>query len=73
MVDEADEDGSGSINFPEFVGLMVKKQEGGITRDEIKQVYRFHEFFSLDPDLIDFNRPFGFLTRTVPATFRALS
>ncbi len=38
MVDEADEDGSGSINFPEFVGLMLKKQEGGTTRDEIKQV-----------------------------------
>ena len=38
MVDEADEDGSGSINFPEFVGLMLKKQTGGTTRDEIKQV-----------------------------------
>ena len=38
MVDEADEDGSGSINFPEFVGLMLKRREGGQTREEIKQV-----------------------------------
>lgn len=38
MVDEADEDGSGSINFQEFVGLMLKRQEGGQTREEIKQV-----------------------------------
>ena len=39
MIDEADEDGSGSINFPEFVGLMLKKQNFGTTREEIKQVY----------------------------------
>ncbi len=38
MVDDADEDGSGSINFPEFIGLMMKKQSGGQTKDEIKQV-----------------------------------
>ena len=38
MVDDADEDGSGSINFQEFVGLMLKKQQGGQTKEEIKQV-----------------------------------
>jgi hypothetical protein len=38
MVDEADADGSGSINFPEFIELMIKKQAGGQTKDEIKQV-----------------------------------
>ena len=38
MIDDADEDGSGSINFPEFVGLMMKKQEGTISKEEIKQV-----------------------------------
>jgi Ca2+-binding EF-hand superfamily protein len=37
-VDDADEDGSGNINFQEFVGLMLKRQEGGMTREEIKQV-----------------------------------
>jgi Ca2+-binding EF-hand superfamily protein len=41
MVDEADEDGSGSINFQEFVGLMLKKQEGGQTKEEVKQVIFF--------------------------------
>jgi len=39
MIEDADEDGSGSINFPEFVGLMMKKQEGSISKDEIKQVW----------------------------------
>ncbi len=39
MIDDADEDGSGSINFPEFVGLMMKKNEGTTTKDEIKQVF----------------------------------
>ena len=38
MIDDADEDGSGSINFPEFVGLMMKKQEGTISKEDIKQV-----------------------------------
>ena len=38
MVDEADADGSGSVNFPEFIELMLKKQAGGHTKDEIKQV-----------------------------------
>ena len=38
MVDDADEDASGSVNFQEFVTLMLKRQEGGQTREEIKQV-----------------------------------
>ena len=42
MVDEADADGSGSINFPEFIELMLKKQAGGQTKDEIKQVRNNH-------------------------------
>ena len=42
MVDEADADGSGSINFPEFIELMLKKQAGGQTKDEIKQVSQEH-------------------------------
>ncbi len=40
MIDDADEDGSGSINFPEFIGLMMKKQSGGLTKEEYKQAYR---------------------------------
>ena len=42
MIDEADADGSGSINFPEFIELMLKKQAGGQTKDEIKQVRNNH-------------------------------
>ena len=42
MIDDADEDGSGSINFPEFVSLMMKKQEGSISKEEIKQVQVDH-------------------------------
>ena len=38
MIDDADEDESGTINFPEFIGLMMKKQSGGLTKDDIKQV-----------------------------------
>ena len=38
MIDEADEDGSGSVNFQEFVQLMLIRQAGGTTREEIKQV-----------------------------------
>lgn len=45
MIDDADEDGSGSINFPEFVGLMMKKNEGTITKDEIKQVWNHNSLF----------------------------
>ena len=40
MIDEVDADGSGSINFPEFIELMIKKQQGGQTKDEIKQAFR---------------------------------
>lgn len=38
MIDECDEDGSGSINFLEFVSMMMKKQAGSISKDEMKQV-----------------------------------
>lgn len=40
MIDDADEDESGTINFQEFVGLMLKSQTSGLTREDIKQAYR---------------------------------
>ena len=40
MVDEVDADGSGSINFPEFIELMLKRQQGVQTKEEIKQAFR---------------------------------
>ena len=39
MVDEADEDGSGSVNFQEFITLMEIRKTGGFTREELKQVF----------------------------------
>ena len=51
MIDEADEDGSGSVNFQEFVQLMLIRQAGGTTREEIKQVrsyiYNWHIYLSI--------------------------
>ena len=47
MVDEADADGSGSINFPEFIELMLKKQAGSQTKDEIKQVIMTNPYRTL--------------------------
>ena len=38
MIDDADEDESGTINFSEFVGLMLKRQTSGLTKEDIKQV-----------------------------------
>ena len=48
MIDDADEDGSGSINFPEFVGLMMKKQEGTISKEDIKQVRKTSKSFRIN-------------------------
>ena len=45
-MDDADEDGSGNINFQEFVGLMLKRQEGGMTREEIKQVSDWNVYYN---------------------------
>ena len=41
MIDDADEDESGTINFPEFVGLMLKRQTSGLTKEDIKQVSQY--------------------------------
>ena len=47
MIEDADEDCSGSINFPEFVALMMKKQEASISKDEIKQVKQILRIYLL--------------------------
>ena len=53
MIDEADEDGSGSVNFQEFVQLMLIRQAGGTTREEIKQV-RFFLNWYIDNNYFNF-------------------
>ena len=50
MIDEVDVDGSGSIDFVEFLHLMLKRQRDGLSYEEIREVFRVSEFFSdLDP------------------------
>ena len=78
MIDEADQDGSGSINFPEFVGLMLAKQNGGTTREEIKQVktdqsrnWLLEPICSITLQL--FFRLFVFLTKMAAVTSQVLS
>ena len=59
MIDEADADGSGSINFPEFIELMLKKQAGSQTKEEIKQVKMtnfFRHIVSKELRLLNFDR-----------------
>ena len=56
MIDEADEDGSGSVNFQEFVQLMLIRQAGGTTREEIKQVRLYFDNWH-----IFISYPFNFL------------
>ena len=41
MINEVDPDGSGIIEFPEFLTMMVKKmKEGGDSDDEIREYFR---------------------------------
>ena len=77
MIDEADQDGSGSINFPEFVGLMLAKQNGGTTREEIKQVKTDQSRnWLLEPICnitLQLFRLFVFLTKMAAVTSQVLS
>merc|ERR1719325_456328 len=40
MIDDADRDGSGSVDFKEFVELMIKRESEKETIDDLKQVFR---------------------------------
>ncbi|XP_040578967.1 neo-calmodulin [Lepeophtheirus salmonis] len=40
MIDDADKDMSGSINFQEFIGLMRKKKSFEMTVEDIRQIFR---------------------------------
>jgi calmodulin len=40
MIDDADRDGSGSVDFQEFVELMIKREAEKETVDDLKQVFR---------------------------------
>ena len=40
MIEEADRDNSGAIDFREFCSLMVKREREKETTEDIKQVFR---------------------------------
>ena len=40
LIDDADRDGSGSVDFREFVELMIKREAEKETIDDLKQVFR---------------------------------
>merc|ERR1719219_1413034 len=40
MVDEADADGSGSVDFGEFVEMMIKREAEKETPEDLKQAFR---------------------------------
>ena len=40
MINEVDMDGSGSIDFPEFLTLMSRKMHDNETEEEIKEAFR---------------------------------
>merc|ERR1712066_886850 len=40
LIDDADRDGSGSVDFKEFVELMIKRESEKETIDDLKQVFR---------------------------------
>ena len=48
LIDDADRDGSGSVDFREFVELMIKREAEKETIDDLKQVFRvFDKVISL--------------------------
>lgn len=49
---EADKDDSGTVDFFEFVNLMVKRENEKETEDDLKQVFRvFDKVYPRDPHI----------------------
>ena len=40
MINEIDADGNGTIDFPEYLAMEVRKMEGPETEEEIKEAFR---------------------------------
>ena len=43
MISEVDDDGSGSIDFPEFLQLISKKIKDTDTVDELREAFKFFD------------------------------
>ena len=40
MIDDVDEDGSGTIDFPEFLAMMAKKLQESDLEEDIREAFR---------------------------------
>ena len=49
LLQEADKDDSGTVDFFEFVNLMVKRENEKETEDDLKQVFRVFDKVELLP------------------------
>ena len=49
LIDDADRDGSGSVDFREFVELMIKREAEKETIDDLKQVFRVFDKVTFNP------------------------
>ena len=40
MIEEVDTDGNGTIDFPEFLGMMARKMQDTDTEEEIREAFK---------------------------------
>ena len=63
LIDDADRDGSGSVDFREFVELMIKREAEKETIDDLKQVFRVFDKVTFNATFVK-RDPFLVLLRT---------
>ena len=51
MVNEVDKDGTGSIDFPEFLAMMAVKINDQNAEDEIREAFKVFDGVRLEPNL----------------------
>ena len=59
MVNEVDKDGTGSIDFPEFLSMMAMKINDQNAEDEIREAFKVFDGVSLFLVLLFKNPAFG--------------
>ena len=63
LIDDADRDGSGSVDFREFVELMIKREAEKETIDDLKQVFRVFDKVTFNVMFFGHLGPFRVLFR----------